>query len=94
MSAKIFPCRAEVNKGENRSRPRENAKNTKQDGLILNGEWRQIFSAEIVPPLRSLRPLRSFVAIQIRSSGLTLMRALSYIISGQAFCAFCAFSRQ
>ncbi len=50
----------------NRSWPRANAKNPKPDGLIRNGEWRQIFSAEMIPPLLSLR---SFAAIQFRSSG-------------------------
>jgi hypothetical protein len=46
-------------------------KEPKADGLIRNGEWRQVFSAEMIPPLRSLRCLRSFVAIQFRSSSLT-----------------------
>jgi hypothetical protein len=46
-------------------------KEPKADGLIRNGEWRQVFFAEMIPPLRSLRCLRSFVAIQFRSSGLT-----------------------
>jgi len=44
-------------------------KEHKAGGLIRNGEWRQIFSAEMIPPLRSLRSLRSFVAIQFRRSG-------------------------